>query len=147
MHMRLALRRVGAVATASLGATALVGCSMPNSSNPTLSINEARVAGDTALLRMQIDNPSDMDLKIESADWSLLYGPLPVAEGSWELGFLVPSRGIYRFDRSVRFDAPPLDPGAGEVELAGTLNVQTVGNSGNTALQGAGFSATKKTSR
>jgi len=147
MHMRSALRRVGAVTTAALGATALVGCSMPNSSNPTLSINEARVAGDTASLRMQIDNPSDMDLQIESADWSLLYGPLPVAEGSWELGFLVPSGGSYRFDRDVRFDAPPLDPSAGEVELTGTLDVETVGNSGNTALQGAGFAATKTTSR
>jgi len=147
MHMRSVLRRVGAVTTAAIGTTALVGCSMPNSSNPTLSINEARVAGDTASLRMQIDNPSDMDLQVESADWSLLYGPLPVAEGSWELGFSVPSGGSYRFHRDVRFDSPPLDPGAGEVELTGTLDVQTVGNSGNTALQGAGFSATGKTSR
>jgi len=47
----------------------------------------------------------------------------------------------------VRFDSPPLDPGANEVELTGTLDVETVGNSGNTALEGAGFSATKKTSR
>jgi len=147
MPMRSATRRVGIVAIGGLTATALVGCSMPNSSNPTLSINEARVAGDTASLRMQINNPSDMDLQIESADWSLLYGPLPVADGTWELGFLVPSGGSYRFDRSVRFDSPPLDPGAGEVELTGTLDVQTVGNSGNTALQGAGFAATKKTSR
>ncbi|MFU8828438.1 MAG: LEA type 2 family protein [Phycisphaerales bacterium] len=145
--MKLITPRLGAIGAGTLTATALVGCSMPNSSNPTLSITEARVAGDTASLRMQIDNPSDMDLQIESADWSLLYGPLPVAEGSWELGFLVPSGGSYRFDRSVRFDSPPLDPGAGEVELTGTLDVQTVGNSGNTALQGAGFSAIKTTSR
>lgn len=147
MRMRSATRRIGTVAIGGLTATALVGCSMPNSSNPTLSIYEARVAGDTASLRMQIDNPSDMDLEIESADWSLLYGPLPVAQGSWEFGFLVPSGGSYRVDRTVRFDSPPLDPEAGEVELTGTLDVQTVGNSGNTALHAAGFSATKKTSR
>lgn len=147
MHTRSATRLAGAVPAAALAATALVGCSMPNASNPTLSINEARVAGDTASLRMQIDNPSGMDLQVESVDWSLLHGPLPVAEGSWQLGFLVPSGGSYRFDRDVRFDSPPLDPGAGEVELTGTLDVQTVGNTGNTALQGAGFSATKKTSR
>jgi len=59
----------------------------------------------------------------------------------------VPSGGSYRFNRDVRFDSPPLDPGANEVELTGTLDVETVGNSGNTALEGAGFSATKKTSR
>jgi len=145
--MRSAFRRVGAAGTAGIGATALVGYSMPNLSNPTLSINEARVADDTASLRMQIDNLSDTDLQIESAEWSLLYGPLPVAEGSWELGFRVPSGGSYRFDRSVRFDSTPLDPGVGEVELTGTLDVQTVGNTGSTALQGVGFSATKKTLR
>ena len=145
--MRSVLRRTGALAVVGVAATALVGCTMPNSSNPTLSIYEAKVAGDSASLRMQIDNPSDMDLRVESADWSLLYGPLPVAEGSWELGFFVPSGSSYRFDRSVRFESPPLDPGAGEVELTGTLEVQTVGNDGNTALEGAGFSATSKTSR
>lgn len=145
--MRSAIRRTGTAAIGGLAAIVFVGCSMPNSSNPTLSINEARVAGDTASLRMQIDNPSDMDLRIESADWSLLYGPLPVAEGSWELGFFVPSGSSYRFDRDVRFESPPLDPDADEVELTGSLDVQTVGNTGNTALRGAGFSATKKTSR
>lgn len=147
MHTRSTLRRTRIVAIGTMASTALLGCSMPNSSNPTLTLNEARVSGDTASLRMQIDNPSDMDLRIDSADWSLLYGPLPVAEGEWELGFLVPSGGSYRFDRDVQFDSPPLDPSADEVELSGTLEVQTVGNSGNKALHGAGFSAIKKTSR
>jgi len=144
--MRLTRHGVGTLAIGGL-ATTLVGCSMPNSSNPTLTINQARVAGNTASLQMQIDNPSDMDLRVESADWSLLYGPLPVAEGSWDLGISLPSKGSYRFDRNVRFDSPPLDPNAGEVELTGTLEVQTEGNSGNMALQSAGFSATKSTSR
>ncbi len=147
MHMRSITRRVAAVGMGGLAATALVGCSMPNSSNPILSINEARVTGDTASLRMQIENPSDMDLLVDSAKWSLLYGPLPVAEGEWNLGVSVPSGGSYEFDRQVRFDSPPLDPDAGEVELTGTLDVQTAGNKGNTALQGASFSASKKTSR
>jgi len=147
MPMRSATRGVGTVAIGLLAATTLVGCSMPNSSNPTLSISEARVAGDSASLRMQIDNPSDMDLRIKSVEWSLLYGPLPVADGSWDLGFFVPSGSSYRFNRVVRFDSPPLDPGAGEIELTGTLGVETVGDSGNTALEDTGFSATKKAAR
>lgn len=139
--------RYAAIITGGLTSASLVGCAMPNSSNPTLSINQARVTGNSASLDMQIDNPSDMDLQVESADWSLLYGPLPVAEGAWKLGVLVPSGGSYQFKRDVRFDSPPLDPNAGEIELTGTLDVSTVGNSGNTSLQGAGFSVTKKTTR
>lgn len=145
--MKAALLRTWALTAGGLGAATLVGCSMPNSSNPTLSINQAKVSGDTASLAMQIDNPSDMDLHVESANWSLLYGPLPVAEGDWDLGVSVPRGSSYQFSRDVRFDAPPLDPNAGEVELTGSLDVRTVGDQGNTALHGAGFSTSRKVSR
>jgi len=119
------------------------GCAMPNSSNPTLSIREARVSGNRALLEMQVDNPSEMDVRIESGDWTLLYGPLPVAKGTWELGVLVPSGGSYRFERDIQFSSAPLDPNADEVELNGTFDIQTVGNSSDTALHGGSFAASK----
>lgn len=147
MHMKTGMHRRGVTGVGLVVVAVLTGCSMPNSSNPTLSISEARVVGDTAELRLQIDNPSDMDIRVESADWSLLYGPLPVADGSWDLGFELPSGGAHQFDRSIRFSSPPLDPSAGEIELSGTLDVGTVGNDGNTALHGAGFAVSKKITR
>lgn len=146
MNKLMTIRRGGMIGALAL-AGGLGGCAMPNSSNPTLAISDARVADNKAVLSMQLDNPSDFDVRVESADWSLIYGPLPVAEGSWDLGFFLPSKSSYRFSRTVDFQSMPLDPGAGEVELTGTLDVKTVGNGGNTALHGAGFAATKETSR
>jgi hypothetical protein len=128
-------------------ATVLVGCSMPNSSNPTLTISKARVNGDQALLDMHIDNPSDMDVRVDSIDWSLVYGPLPVAEGSWEVGTAIPSKGGFDFSRTVGFTSPALDTGADKVELSGTINLTTEGNSGETSLTGAGFVSDAKTGR
>jgi hypothetical protein len=128
-------------------ATVLVGCSMPNSSNPTLTISKARVNGDQALLDMHIDNPSDMDVRVDSIDWSLVYGPLPVADGTWSLGESIPSKGGYDFSKTVGFTGPALDPAAGEVELSGTINLTTEGNSGKTSLTGSGFVSKAKTGR
>jgi len=135
------------LAPISLATAAFVGCAMPNSSNPTLAINEARIAGNRAMLDMQIDNPSDMDIQVKAAEWSLLYGPLPVADGTWEIGVDVPSKGVYRFSRQVEFSSRPLDPSAGEVELTGRLDLETIGDSGNMALSEAGFSAKSPTRR
>lgn len=122
----------------------LVGCAMPNSSNPTLSLTRAQVSGDRATLDVQVDNPSDMDVQIEAVQWSLMYGPLPVAEGTWQLGVPVARKGSYRFTKQVAFTSPALDPSADEVELSGTLDVTTHGNTGETSLKGAGFVARSK---
>ncbi len=143
------LKSKGAVCALGVGlmlvaGAGLVGCSMPNSSNPTLSITGASVTGDRASLSMQIDNPSDMDVTINSIDWSLVYGPLPVAEGTWRLGVPLPSGESYRFNEQVTFDGPVLDPTADTVELSGTMDVSTVGNDGEMALKGASFVATRK---
>lgn len=127
--------------------TVLVGCSMPNSSNPTLMISKARVNGDQAMLNMHIDNPSDMDVRVDSIDWSLVYGPLPVADGTWDLGASIPSKGGYDFSKTVGFTGPAMDPSADEVELSGTMNLTTEGNSGKTSLSGAGFVSKAKAGR
>jgi len=112
---------------------------MPNSSNPTLSITSANVGADRANLDMEIQNSSDMDIRVEEVDWTLVYGPLPAADGTWRLDVPLPSGGTYRFSKQVAFTTPPLDRSADEVELSGELHVTTEGNDGETALQGAGF--------
>jgi len=121
--------------------TSLLGCSMPNSSNPTLSISSAQVKGDRASLDMVLENPSDMDVVVRSIDWTLQYGPLPTARGRWKLNKELPSKGTFAFSRKILFDTPAMDPGADTVELSGTLHVDTVGNSSDMALNGAGFVA------
>ena len=142
-------RRKSAVSALGVGVSlasgaGLVGCSMPNSSNPTLSITGARVSGDRASLSMQLDNPSGMDVTINSIDWSLVYGPLPVAEGTWRLGVPLPSGETYRFTEQVTFDGPVLDPTADTVELSGTMDVSTEGDTGEMSLKGASFVSESK---
>ena len=117
---------------------------MPNASNPTLQITRAQIRGDRAMLDMQIDNPSDMNVNVDAVQWTLQYGPLPAAQGAWQLSTSVASKGKYRFTREVRFTSPALDPTASNVELAGTLQITTEGDMGNMGLNGAGFVATAK---
>lgn len=143
LKRKSAVRALG-VGVSLVAGAGLVGCSMPNSSNPTLSITSARVSGDRASLSMQLNNPSDMDVTINSIDWSLVYGPLPVAEGTWKLGVPLPSGESYRFSEQVTFDGPVLDPTADTVELSGTMDVSTVGDDGEMSLKGASFVADSK---
>jgi len=125
-------------------AAALTGCSMPNSSNPTLAITQAAVQNNRASLNMVLTNPSDMDVTVNSIDWTLQYGPLPTASGNWKLNKPLPSKGTLTFRRDILFSTPPLDPTADSIELSGTLDVSTQGNSSNMALSEAGFVADAK---
>ena len=124
------------------GALLAGGCAMPDSSNPTLSITSAQVGNNSATLGMRIDNPSDMDVTVDAVDWSLVYGPLPVADGSWTMGVPVPSKGTHDFTREVSFTSPALDRSADTLELSGTMELQTQGGSGNMGLNEAGFVTT-----
>lgn len=139
--------RWGGAAAIVAGAMALGGCSMPNSSNPVLTLESASVTGDRATLGVRIDNPSDMDVRINAVTWSLVYGPLPVADGSWDMGVEIPSKGTHQFSKQVRFDQPPLDPSVTEIELSGSMSLETIGNKGKMALEEAGFSSTTRTRR
>lgn len=132
---------LGVVITFVLGGCAM---SMPNSSNQTLEITRAQVRGDRAILDMRIDNPSDMNVNVHAVRWSLRYGPLPTAEGMWQLAAPVASKGNYRFTKEVVLTSPALDPNAENVELTGTLEVTTEGDMGNMGLNGAGFVSTAK---
>ena len=128
-------------------AALLGGCAMPNSSNPTLEINQALVSSDRASLDMTVQNPSDMDVEVGAVLWSLQYGPLPVAEGKWVLGTMIPSKGSYKFSKAVPFTSPALDPAAGHVELSGSMELKTKGNSGDTSLKSAGFVTVQQAKR
>lgn len=125
----------------TLLAACLGGCAMPNSSNPTMEVTRAAVQADRASLDMMVSNPSDMDVEIGAVNWSLQYGPMPVAEGVWTLGATIPSKGQYRFSKDVPFTSPALDTTADRVELSGTMGMKTKGNSGNMSLKSAGFVA------
>lgn len=131
--------RSSLVLASLLGSMALSGCSMPNSSNPTLSVSQASVNNNSATLDIQIQNPSDMDVQIDTVDWSLIFGPLPVADGVWELGVPLASKDSYTFTRMIQFTSPALDPSASTIELSGSLRITTDGDTGEMSLKDAGF--------
>lgn len=111
---------------------------MPNASNPTLALRSASVTGDSAELDVKLSNPSDMDVEVDSIDWQLLYGPLPVAEGLWEGPFVLKSGESLNFSETVGFDSPPVDPHADSVELSGSLLLK-VPEGDNMALNAGSF--------
>lgn len=125
----------------TLLAIGLGGCAMPNSSNPTMEVTRAAVQADRASLDLMVSNPSDMEVEISQVNWSLQYGPMPVAEGVWTLGTTIPSKGQFLFSKDVRFTNPALDPTADRVELTGTMGMKTKGDSSNMSLKSAGFVA------
>lgn len=132
-------QNVGRGALAGIFAAGLVGCAAGNASNPTLSLTGAEVSGDRATLGVRIENPSDRDVTVEEVSWTLIYGPLPVAEGVWRLGQPLPSGGAYDLTRTVRFSGPPVDPSSGEIELTGEMELSQDGG-GQMGFESASFS-------
>lgn len=111
------------VTSLSLGlATILTGCmSMPNASNPTLSLRSASVSDETAQLDLRLSNPSGTTVEVDSITWQLTYGPLPVAEGVWHGPYALESGRFLNLSKTVPFETPPLDPDASSIELSGSL--------------------------
>jgi len=120
--------------------SALVGCSMPNSSNPTLTIRSAQVAGQEARFDLLVENPSERNLVLTGIDYSVLFGPLPVADGRWTGREALPSMGSASVRLVTPFSAPPIDPGAREIELSGEMSFDDETSGGNMALERASFS-------
>ncbi len=127
----------------ALGALALsaglVGCSMGDHSNPTLSISSARVQGEQATFNLVIENPSDADLTLTGIDYTVIYGPLPVAEGQWTGEHPLPSKGILKKALTVQFDSPPIDPSERMIELTGDM-LFGKGDAGAMEIHTASFS-------
>jgi len=137
------LKGAAKVGAPLIAAGMLVGCSGGgNHSNPTLQITHASVTGDQAVLDLQISNKSGANLTLSGIDYTLIYGPLPVADGSWSGTRDLPEGGTARLTLSIPFDGPVLDASAMEINLAGQMSFEDASASGDMAMQSASFDET-----
>lgn len=137
------LKGAAKVVTPLIAAGMLVGCSGGgNHSNPTLEITHATVSGDQAVLDLQISNESGADLILSGIEYTLIYGPLPVADGSWSGRRDLPGGSTTRLTLSIPFDGPALDDSAMEINFAGQMSFEDASASGDMAMQTAGFDET-----
>ena len=125
------------LATAMLGACAGMG----DNSNPTLSIESARVQGDSAILRVLVFNPGDHDLTLTGINYELVFGPLPVASGTYAGLHALPADASASFDLRISFDQPAMDPGASDLSLTGSMSFEDSGARGNMRMTSASFDA------
>jgi len=132
---------------ASSAAAALGGCSMGNYSNPTLGVESARVTDHNAALRVHIENPSGYGLTLTQIDYTLVYGPLPVATGVWAGSEPLPKAGGATVPLNIDFTTPPLDPSTSTVELTGTMRFEDAENERDMKLREASFSASAPVQR
>ena len=139
--------RAGRIFDAVAAAAAVTGCSMPNSSNPTLTISSAQVAGQEARFDLLVENPSERNLILTGIDYSVVLGPLPVAAGLWSGREALPSQGSVNISLVAPFDSPPIDPGASEIELSGEMSFEDETSGGNMALERASFSESARVDR
>lgn len=138
----------GSLVIGLLGASAaLGGCSMPNSSNPTLTISSARVSADQAQFELLVENSSERNLILTGIDYSVVFGPLSVADGRWEGREDLPVNGSATVRLVTPFTGPVLDPTAGEIELSGEMQFEDQSTKGAMALDGASFRATSRVRR
>lgn len=108
---------------ASLGLT-LGGCAVGG--DPHVSLTEARMVGaQRAALSVMIENKSSAAFVVDSVDWELSQGPLPIATGAWQFGSTkedrVPAGEAMTFTRIVEI-RPPEDPNA-PMQLTGKVNL------------------------
>ena len=114
---------------------------MGDNSNPTLSIESAQVQGDNATLRVLVTNPGDHNLTLTGIDYELVFGPLPVAGGTYAGRHALPAEGSASFDLRISFDQPAMDPGASDLNLTGTMSFEDASAGGNMSLTSASFNA------
>ena len=137
--------RVLTAAVATTVLTTLAGCSMPpNSSNPTLTINSAKVRGNRAMLNVKVDNPSSHDVELTGIDYTLIYGPLPVAEGRWSGSRQLKAGAGTDLVLGIPFDSDPLDPSAEDLVLSGVMHLKDLSGAGKMGLTQAAFEAEAK---
>jgi hypothetical protein len=134
-------RALYAAALAAIG-IGLGGCAMPNSSNPTLRLTSAQISGNTASLSVEVENGSDHNLTLESIDWTLVHGPMPVASGLWEVNEPLASGSSVSLSKRVTLDAPSLDPSSREIALSGQMNFGK-----GAGIESAAFDASRTSNR
>lgn len=129
------------LASAMLGACGAMG----DNSNPTLSILDAIISDNGAILKVLVVNPGDHDLTLASIEYELVFGPLPVASATYSGQHALPMDGSANFDLRIRFDQPPMDPGATEINLTGTMHFLDASSAGNMSMTAASFDASAST--
>lgn len=137
-HLTGTAKAVGPLIASGL----MVGCAGGNHSNPTLAITHANVSGNQAILDLEVTNPSGNDLALTGIDYSLIYGPLPVADGSWSGTRDLPKGSTAKLTLSIPFDSLPLDTSASTINLAGEMSLTDASASGNMQIEAASFDAT-----
>ena len=144
MHNKCRIVGYGVLALLSMG---LGGCAIPNSSNPTLSVTNARVAARGATLDLEITNPSEYDLILTGIEYTVVLGPLPVAQGLWTGAKELAMDSTVTITLPVIFDTPPLDPSAAELEFSGFMTFGEADRLGSMEIGEASFNETRRISR
>ncbi len=134
------LRTAGAI-VAALAASSLVACgSSTNFSNPTLTVTDAKVKGDKALVEARVDNPSDAKLTLTRIDYSMVYGLFPVGSGSWALNEPLAPGDSAVILIPVAFDAEPVTDDR-SIEFNGELHFNDRSNGGAREIELAAFNS------
>ena len=118
-------RLLRAAATALL----LGGC-VANSSNPTVTLREARMSAEEAVLDLEIANPGGRDLCVKAIEYQLSH----VADGVWNGEVELPARKSVCMGLRVPFAIEPLEPDSRRLHLNGTLRLED-----RTGYLGLGF--------
>ena len=108
---------------ASLGLS-LGGCA--TGGDPQVSLTDARLVNqERAAVSVMIENKSNAAFVVESVDWQLSQGPLPIASGTWDFGSnedSVPAGEAMTFTRVIKIRQSE-DPKA-PMQLTGEVNLK-----------------------
>jgi len=104
----------------------LLGGCVANSSNPTVSVAEARMSATEALVSLDVTNPGGRDLFVKELEYQLAHGEagLPVAEGAWRDGLDLPAGKSSRVELRMPFSIELLEPESRRLHLNGTLHLE-----------------------
>jgi hypothetical protein len=104
----------------------LLGGCVANSSNPTVSVIEARMSATEALVSLDVTNPGGRDLFVKELEYQLAHGEagLPVAEGAWRDGLDLPAGKSSRVELRMPFSIELLEPESRRLHLNGTLHLE-----------------------
>lgn len=113
----------------------LGGC-VANSSNPIVTLREARMSAKEAVLDLEVANPGGRDLCVKAIEYQLSHGEtaMPVADGVWKGEVELPARTSVCMVLRVPFAIEPLEPDSRRLHLNGTLRLED-----RTGYLGLGF--------
>lgn len=116
--------------------TPLLGGCVANSSNPTVTLREARMSATEAVLDLELENPGGRDLCVKAIEYQLSHGEIamPVADGVWKGAVELPARQSAFMVLRVPFSIEPLEPDSRRLHLNGTLRLED-----RTGYLGLGF--------